>query len=187
MYFMKISQKHIDTIAQSLSVEPDVLKTLLERVEKALADNPLGEVLYTNLVSSLAGTDSQTLINEVKQEVSNLENPHHALELELARLVEARVPPGGALYVERENKTVSALEFFYSIYESFYKAKILYSHHLRAMDLDLYTRIKNSKSPDRPILPSVTEYNEHLLQAQTLQLSLLPKLTRALYRSRGGG
>lgn len=74
------------------------------------------------------------VISYVREQFENIENPHRALELELARLVEAKTPPNGEFYKTRVDKSELAVAFFHRVYGRFYEAGVLYKHQLRAMD-----------------------------------------------------
>lgn len=124
------------------------------------------------------------IAQSVKNGIEDVLNPHKALESELAELTARKTPPNGALYKLRADKSELAVAFFHGVYGRFYEAGVLYSHQLRALDLELYTRLANSKTLDKPMLRSKTEFNERMLKEYTSAPELLPRLTRAFYRGR---
>lgn len=147
--------------------------------------DPLGLMLQN--VSEMRKNPSiptDQIIAFIKEQIHNIENPHRAMELELTKLVESKTPPNGELYKIRADRSELAVAFFHRVYGRFYEAQIIYSHQLRTMDLELYTRLANLKTLERPLLPSKAEFNERLMRESNVDPELFPRLTRAFYRNR---
>lgn len=106
------------------------------------------EKLVTLLKAALAKATSreenvESCVKFVQDGFAEIMNPHHVLELELARLVEAKMPPNNELYSSRDDKSEFAVSFFKRVYWRFYDAGVLYRHQLRAMDGDFYNILGN--------------------------------------------
>ncbi len=86
------------------------------------------------------------VISYVREQFENIENPHRALEQELAMLIEANTPPNGELYNLRAEKSESTVAFFHRVYGRFFDAGILYRHQLLRMDAALVNALGHHKS-----------------------------------------
>lgn len=98
------------------------------------------------------------VISYTREQLENIQNPHRALELELARLVEAKTPPNGEFYKTRADKNEFAVAFFHRVYGRFYEVGVLYKHQLRAMDADFTHLLAQYK--EAPQLPKKQDAND---------------------------
>lgn len=101
------------------------------------------------------------VISYTREQLENIQNPHRALELELARLVEAKTPPNGEFYKTRTDKKELAVAFFHRVYGRFYEAGVLYKHQLRAIDFSLYSLLAQMR--DQLSIPTKKDANDKML------------------------
>lgn len=136
------SRKIVDNKQQSMEELVSVLEHALSMAKSPLAKS--GEVIrYT------------------REQLENIQNPHRALERELAQLVEAKSPPNGELYKTRTDRKELAVGFFHRVYGRFYVAGVIYKHQLRAMDADFAHLLAQYKVA--PQLPTKQEANDAAL------------------------
>ncbi len=95
------------------------------------------QAMLKNAGKKLEEADAHTVVAYIREQLENIENPNRALELELARLVEAKTPPNTEYYSTRHDKSELAVAFFHRVYGRFYKQGVLYKHQLRAIDASL--------------------------------------------------
>lgn len=121
--------------------------------------------LISFLRQQIQSLESGTLIGQVvsstKERLADIENPHRALEEELARLVEMRIPPSGEYYKTRNDKSEFAMTFFHRVYGRFHEAGLLYRHQLRVIDFPLYEALARLK--DSLIIPTKSDAISKLL------------------------
>lgn len=98
------------------------------------------------------------VISYTRAQFENIENPHRALEQELARLVEAKTPPNSEFYKTRNDQKELAVAFFHRVYGRFYEAGVLYKHQLRAMDAHFTHLLAQYK--EAPQLPKKQDAND---------------------------
>jgi len=73
----------------------------------------LREILeHALLMENQPGTQADEVISYIREQFENIENPHRALELELAQLVEAKRPPDDEFYKTRNDRKELAVAFF---------------------------------------------------------------------------
>lgn len=163
-------RKNPTTLVDDLVSNVNVLEKVVALLEEALvrARNPEETV--------------GSCIKFVQDGCAEILNPNLVLESELDALVQSERPPNGKYYALRSDKSETAVQFFYRVYKRFYGAGVIYKPHLRAMDLDLYTALANSKALDKPQLKSITELNEQTIRKVALSKNTLAKLTSASYR-----
>lgn len=89
------------------------------------------------LMAKQPSAKADAVISYTREQFENIQNPHRALEQELARLVEARTPPNDEFYSTRHDKSELAVAFFHRVYGRFYNEGVLYKHQLRAIDASL--------------------------------------------------
>ena len=104
---------------------------------------------------------AEEVISHIIEQLENIQNPHRALELELARLVEAKTPPNGECYKTRTDKKELAVAFFHRVYGRFYEAGVLYKHQLRAIDFSLYSLLAQMR--DQLSIPTKKDANDKML------------------------
>ena len=99
--------------------------------------NKLAQRLQDQVNSLMNGKSISEVSKDLERIIQELKNPHLALEIELAKLVEAKTPPNGEFYKTRADKNEFAVAFFHRVYGRFYKAKVLrYKSQVQAMDAD---------------------------------------------------
>lgn len=101
------------------------------------------------------------VISYTREQFENIQNPHRALEQELARLVEAKTPPNSEFYRTRNDRKELAVAFFHRVYGRFYEAGVLYKHQIRAMDFSLYSLLAHER--EQLVIPTKKDANDKKL------------------------
>jgi len=123
----------------------------------------LTEVLgHAEAMMQVPGISADAIISYITEAIDRIQNPHRALEQELARLVDAKTPPNKEFYKARADKSELAVAFFHRVYGRFYEAGVLYKHQLRKMDFNFYDSL--SKAKGAPSLPVKKEETDKKLQ-----------------------
>ena len=126
-------------------------------------EEKLGNFLDVAVSMLKSGISSDKVMAYVRERFAEIENPHRALEEELAKLVEAHTPPNGEYYGERGDRKEFSVAFFHRVYGRFYKTGLLHSHQLRAMDFSLYELVL--KLRNQIPLPTKRDANDKLLSS----------------------